>query len=60
MNKIIYSLWLAQRLCHRGCNLIETRPNPKKPWLNCFVFKNTPDLEAIIEQELAERSNEND
>lgn len=50
---LVYSLKLAQRLCQRGYKIIETRPNPKKPWLNCFLFEKTEGFEIALREELS-------
>lgn len=50
MYKIVYSLRLAQKLCKQGFRIIEVRPNPKKPWLNCFLFEDSESLRVAIEE----------
>ena len=39
--KKIYSSKVAGALCRRGFKIIGTEPNPKKPWLDVFIFEDT-------------------
>lgn len=47
--KIIYSSRIAGILCRQGFKIIGTQPNPKKPWLDCFVFEVTPDFLTALD-----------
>ena len=42
--KIVYSARVARRLCEQGFRVIKLTHNPAKPWLNAFVFEETPEL----------------
>lgn len=44
--KTIYTLWIAQRLAQAGFQIINVRPNPQRPWFNCYDFEETPELLA--------------
>lgn len=46
----IYTLKLARVLCEQGFRMIGTEPNREKPWLNVFLFENTPELREVIER----------
>lgn len=37
----VYSSKIAGELCRRGYRVRATKPNPKKPWLNMFLFEVT-------------------
>ena len=39
--KRIYSSKVAGLLCRQGFRVIGTEPNPKKPWLDVFLFEDT-------------------
>lgn len=39
--KKIYSSKIAGALCRRGFKIIGTEPNPRKPWLDVFIFEVT-------------------
>ena len=43
-----YSSRLASCLVKNGFKLIDTEPNLKKPWLDVFLFEDTPELRAIV------------
>jgi hypothetical protein len=44
----IFSIKLAKALCDKGLKCIGTEPNRKAPWLNVFLFENTPELQNAI------------
>ena len=48
--KKIYSSKIAGLLCRQGFFVIGTEPNPKKPWLDVFIFEATPQLEAAVDK----------
>lgn len=47
--KIIYSSKIAGQLCRKGFKVINTQPNPKKPWLDCFLFEMTPEFSKALD-----------
>ena len=47
--KIIYSSKIAGQLCRKGFKVIGTQPNPKKPWLDCFLFEITPEFSKALD-----------
>ena len=49
-NKYIYSLKLCRQLCDLGFKVVETIPNPKKPWYNIYLFENTKELNTTLAQ----------
>lgn len=54
--KKVYSSKIAGLLCRQGFKVIKTEINPKKPWLDVFVFEETPELLQAFDFILAERT----
>lgn len=48
--KKIYSSKIAGVLCRKGFRVIRTEPNPKKPWLDVFVFQETEELNQAFDE----------
>lgn len=48
--KKIYSSKIAGELCRRGFKVIGTEPNPHKPWLDVFLFKETDALKQAFDE----------
>lgn len=46
--KKIYSSKVAGKLCRLGFRIIGTEPNPKKPWLDVFIFEDTDQFEEAL------------
>ena len=46
----VFTLRLAKWLCDAGFRCVKTEPDKRKPWLNVFKFKNTPQLQAAIDE----------
>lgn len=44
----IYTTRLAQHLCRNGFFCVESTPNVDKPWLNVFLFEDTPELREAV------------
>lgn len=51
MYQIVYSLRIASLLCEKGFKVEKVVPNPKKPWLNSYVFEKTPELMKVLLEE---------
>jgi hypothetical protein len=46
--KVVFSKELANKLVNAGFELIKTEINIKDPKYRVFIFKNTPELEAMV------------
>lgn len=53
--KTIYSLKLARFLIDRGFYCEKVVPHPYKPWMNAYVFQDTPALTAAMTEYIEER-----
>ena len=47
--KRIYSSKVAGLLCRQGFRVIGTEPNPKKPWLDVFLFEDTEKFQNTLD-----------
>lgn len=54
--KKIYSSKIAGILCRRGFKIIKTEPNPRKPWLDTFIFEETDALLQAFDEILTNKS----
>ena len=54
--KKIYSSKIAGVLCRRGFKVIGTEPNPRKPWLDVFLFEDTDALKQAFDEILIKKS----
>lgn len=52
--KKIYSSKIAGILCRQGFKIIGTEPNPRKPWLDVFLFENTEALNQAFNEILVQ------
>lgn len=48
MHQIVYSLKIAAKLCEMGFKVDKIVPNPKKPWLNSYLFENSEELQEAL------------
>lgn len=46
----VYSRWLAYELRKMGFKIEEVQPNPNKPELDCYLFKNSENLQLAIRE----------
>lgn len=46
----VYSRWLAYELRKRGFKIEEVQPNPNKPEFDCYLFKDSEDLQSTIRE----------
>lgn len=46
----VFTTKVANSLCKRGFRVVGTAINNQKPWLNVFLFEDTPELREAIEQ----------
>lgn len=53
--KTIYSLKLARFLIDKGFYCEKVVPHPYKPWMNAYVFQDTPALTAAMTEYIEER-----
>lgn len=53
--RYVYSPAAARFLIDRGYQCEAVKPNPRKPWLEVFLFLNTPALEQDIIKYTGER-----
>lgn len=49
-----YSSRLAHQLIKAGFKMLETEPNLRKPWLDVFLFEDTAQLRAAVNQYCAQ------
>lgn len=49
-NKIIYSLRIYLELKKLGFKCRGVMPNPKYPWLNCWIYERTPELLGALDK----------
>ena len=54
-NKKIYSSKIAGILYRQGFKIIGTETNPRKPWLDVFIFEETDALKEAFDKILTER-----
>ena len=52
-----YSTYLARYLIKAGFRCEEVRPNPRKPWLDMYVFIASPELLQNVNAYLEEKQN---
>lgn len=52
--KIVYSSRVTRELCDKGFKVIKITHNPSKPWLNAFIFEETPELLKAFDEILTE------
>lgn len=50
----IFSSTMASKLRKAGFWIIGTEPNMKKPWLDVFLFEDTPEFQQKLAQLTAE------
>lgn len=50
----IFSATMASKLRKAGFWIIGTEPNMKKPWLDVFLFEDTPEFQQKLAQLTAE------
>lgn len=50
----IFSSTMASKLRKSGFWIIGTEPNMKKPWLDVFLFEDTPEFQQKLAQLTAE------
>lgn len=48
--KKIYSSKIAGMLCRKGFKIIGTEPNPRKPWLDVFIFEQNGALTQAFDE----------
>lgn len=53
----IYTRWVAFELCKLGFKIVETGTNENHPWLETYVFKNSPELQTAITTVTTARKN---
>lgn len=46
----VFTLKLARKLCEEGYRNVGTEPNAQKPWLNVYLFNDTPELRDAVER----------
>ena len=46
----VYSRWLAYELRKMGFKIEEVQPNPNKPEFDCYLFKDSKDLQSTIRE----------
>jgi hypothetical protein len=56
-NKIIYALWVMEKLVKLGYYPVKTLPNPKDTRFNCWVFESTEKFEKDLTRILKGGSN---
>lgn len=56
--KKIYSSKIAGALYRQGYKIIGTEPNPRKPWLDVFIFEETDALNEAFDKILTNRKSE--
>lgn len=44
----VFTLKIAKQLCDEGYRILGTVPNAQKPWLNVYLFIDTPELRAAV------------
>lgn len=54
----IFSATMASKLRKAGFWIIKTEPNMKKPWLDVFIFEDTPEFQATLSRLTAELQHE--
>lgn len=47
---VVYTKRLAGKLCDLGFNCVRSERNDTKPWLYVYLFEDTPELRAAVEQ----------
>lgn len=52
MNKTyrVFTKRLANVLCQHGFFIVGTEVNSQKPWLYVYLFEDTPELRAAVQQ----------
>ncbi len=56
----VFTKRLANLLCEQGYRVVGTEINNRKPWLYVYLFENTEDLRASIEEFLSEEGRKNE
>ncbi len=46
----VFTTKIANALCKKGYRVIGTTINNQKPWLNVFLFEDTPELREDIQR----------
>lgn len=46
----VFTTKVANALCKKGYRVVGTAINNQKPWLNVFLFEDTPELRAAIQE----------
>ena len=46
----VYTKKLANTLCRQGFRVVGTTINNDKPWLNVFLFEDTPELREAVQR----------
>lgn len=46
--KVIFMPRLAAALRNKGFKIIRVEANPKKPQYDCYIFEDTPQLQAAL------------
>lgn len=44
----IFSAKMAHELCVKGFRIVDTEGNTHKPWLNVFLFEDTPEFRTAM------------
>ena len=56
----VFTKRLANLLCEQGYRVVGTEINNRKPWLYVYLFENTEELRASIEEFLSEEGRKNE
>ena len=54
--KKVYSSKIAGALCRQGFKVVKTEINPRKPWLDVFLFEETEELLKAFDNILTKQS----